>query len=92
MNKEVRVGVDASARSLDVALGRGKASRQGLAFENKAEGHQKLDKRPIQRYLPKRKNLAHVTQADCNRIAAKLNTRPRKRYGFETPEERFHAA
>ena len=27
-----------------------------------------------------------------NRIAKKLNTRPRKRYDYDTPEERFHAA
>jgi IS30 family transposase len=25
-------------------------------------------------------------------FAKKLNTRPRKRYNYETPEERFHAA
>ena len=36
--------------------------------------------------------MARVTQWDCNRIAKKLNTRPRKRYDYDTPEERFHAA
>jgi IS30 family transposase len=41
----------------------------------------------IRQYLPKRKSMAHVTQRDCNRIAEKLNTRPRKRLGFETPKE-----
>jgi len=46
----------------------------------------------IRQYLPKRKSMAHITQHDCNKIAAKLNTRPRKRYHFDTPEERFHAA
>lgn len=46
----------------------------------------------IRQYLPKRKSMAHVTQWDCNRISKKLNTRPRKRYDYETPEERFHAA
>ena len=46
----------------------------------------------IRQYLPKRQSMAHVTQHECNRIAMKLNTRPRKRYGFDTPEERFHAA
>ena len=46
----------------------------------------------IRQYLPKRKSMAHVTQRDCTRIAKKLNTRPRKRYDYETPEERFHAA
>jgi IS30 family transposase len=46
----------------------------------------------IRQYLPKRTSMAHVTQHDCNAIAKKLNTRPRKRYDFDTPEERFHAA
>ncbi|MGH8630461.1 MAG: IS30 family transposase [Burkholderiales bacterium] len=38
-------------------------------------------------YLPKRQSMAHLTQHDCNRIAAKLNRRPRKRLGYRTPEE-----
>jgi IS30 family transposase len=41
----------------------------------------------IRQYLPKRESMAHVTQADCDAIAAKLNTRPRKRLGYKTPEE-----
>jgi IS30 family transposase len=41
----------------------------------------------IRQYLPKGKSMAHVTQADCDEIAAKLNSRPRKRLGFRTPEE-----
>jgi IS30 family transposase len=36
--------------------------------------------------------MARVTQRDCNAIARKLNNRPRKRYHYQTPEERFHAA
>ena len=36
--------------------------------------------------------MAHVTQHDCQRIAKKLNTRPRTRLNYQTPEERFHAA
>jgi IS30 family transposase len=46
----------------------------------------------IRQYLPKRTSMAQVTQHDCNAIAKKLNNRPRKRYDYETPEERFHAA
>jgi len=46
----------------------------------------------VRQYLPKRTSMAHVTQRDCNRITKKLNTRPRKRYDYDTPEERFHAA
>ena len=41
----------------------------------------------IRQYLPKRRSMARLTQHACNRIAAKLNRRPRKRLGFRTPEE-----
>ena len=41
----------------------------------------------IRQYLPKRTCFAHVTQNDCDAIAAKLNSRPRKRYRYRTPEE-----
>lgn len=41
----------------------------------------------VRQYLPKRQSMAHLTQHDCNRIATKLNRRPRKRLGFRTPEE-----
>jgi IS30 family transposase len=41
----------------------------------------------LRQYLPKRTSMAHVTQADCDAIAAKLNSRPRKRLGYKTPEE-----
>ena len=41
----------------------------------------------LRQYLPKRRSMAHLTQQDCTRIAAKLNRRPRKRLGYRTPEE-----
>jgi transposase, IS30 family len=41
----------------------------------------------LRHYLPKGQCLAHLTQQDCNRIATKLNRRPRKRLAFRTPEE-----
>ena len=41
----------------------------------------------VRQYLPKRQSMAHLTQHDCNRIATKLNRRPRKRLGYRTPEE-----
>lgn len=44
----------------------------------------------LRQYLPKRKSLARVNQAHCDRITHKLNTRPRKRHGYETPIERLH--
>jgi len=41
----------------------------------------------LRQYLPKGASMAHLTQHDCNRIATKLNRRPRKRLGYQTPEE-----
>ena len=41
----------------------------------------------IRQYLPKRVSMAGLTQGDCERIAEKLNKRPRKRLGFRTPLE-----
>ncbi|MGH2374963.1 MAG: IS30 family transposase [Gemmatimonadales bacterium] len=41
----------------------------------------------LRQYLPKGQCMAHLTQHDCNRIARKLNRRPRKRLGYRTPEE-----
>jgi IS30 family transposase len=41
----------------------------------------------VRQYLPKRQSMAHLTQHDCNRIATKLNRRPRKRLNYRTPEE-----
>jgi IS30 family transposase len=43
----------------------------------------------IRQYLPKRVSMERVTQADCDRIAAKLNHRPRKRYNWHSPEELY---
>ncbi len=41
----------------------------------------------LRQYLPKGASMAHLTQPDCNRLAAKLNRRPRKRLSYRTPEE-----
>ena len=32
-----------------------------------------------------------VSQQDCDRIADKINQRPRKRYNYKTPEEMLYA-
>lgn len=39
----------------------------------------------VRQYLPKGMSFKKLTQADCDRIAMKLNTRPRERLGFRTP-------
>jgi IS30 family transposase len=41
----------------------------------------------IRQYLPKRVSMANLTQAECKRIATKLNRRPRKSLGYRTPEQ-----
>ncbi|HEY3411779.1 MAG TPA: IS30 family transposase [Armatimonadota bacterium] len=46
----------------------------------------------IRQYLPKRVSMADLAQADLDAIATKLNTRPRKRLGFRTPEECYARA
>jgi IS30 family transposase len=46
----------------------------------------------LRQYLPKHANLAFVTQTRLDEIAAKLNTRPRKTLGFETPADTLEAA
>ena len=43
----------------------------------------------LRQYVPKRASQARITQRDCDAIAKKLNTRPRKRLGYRTPEECF---
>ncbi|MEZ8095026.1 IS30 family transposase [Photobacterium swingsii] len=43
----------------------------------------------IRQYLPKGTSMATLTQAKCDAIAKRLNTRPRKRLSFKTPEESF---
>lgn len=45
----------------------------------------------IRQNLPKGVSMEHITQADCDRKAAKLKRRPRKRYNWHTPEELYAA-
>ena len=44
----------------------------------------------IRQYLPKGVSMAGLSQYQCNAIARKLNTRPRKRLGFRTPLECYN--
>jgi transposase, IS30 family len=44
----------------------------------------------IRQYLPKGASMAGLSQPQCNAIAHKLNTRPRKRLGFKTPLECYN--
>lgn len=44
----------------------------------------------LRQYLPKRKSMRRVTQQHCDEISLRLNRRPRKRLGFESPEAVFY--
>jgi IS30 family transposase len=46
----------------------------------------------VRQYLPKGMCLKKVTQAHCDYIAKALNTRPRKRHGYRTPEALYAAS
>ncbi len=47
--------------------------------------------RLLRQYLPKGVSMAGLTQHDLDQIALKLNTRPRKTLGFQTPADRLDA-
>ncbi|MCQ3831160.1 IS30 family transposase [Microbulbifer elongatus] len=44
----------------------------------------------IRQYLPKNQSMEDITQQQCDAIAMKLNSRPRKRFGYKTPEEMYY--
>jgi IS30 family transposase len=48
--------------------------------------------RLLRQYLPKGVSMAGLTQDDLDTIAARLNSRPRKTLGYDTPADRLEAA
>jgi IS30 family transposase len=71
------------------ALERATATRFYFATPHHAweRGTNKNTNGLLRQYLPKGQSMTHLTQADCDRIARRLNQRPRKRLGYRTPEE-----
>jgi IS30 family transposase len=46
----------------------------------------------LRQYFPKRTDLSVHSQSELDQIALRLNQRPRKTLGFETPESRLQAS
>lgn len=46
----------------------------------------------LRQYIPKKRRMETVTDEELNMIENRLNHRPRKRLGFKTPHEVFHAS
>ncbi len=42
-------------------------------------------------YFPKKTDLSAYTQADLNKVALRLNQRPRQTLGFQTPASKLQA-
>jgi IS30 family transposase len=46
----------------------------------------------LRQYFPKRTDLSGYSQSELDKVALRLNQRPRKTLGFETPEDRLRAS
>jgi IS30 family transposase len=45
----------------------------------------------LRQYLPKKSDLSGYSQSDLDEVALRLNQRPRKTLGFQTPADRLQA-
>jgi IS30 family transposase len=46
----------------------------------------------IRQYIPKKACMSVVTQAYCDAMACRLNSRPRKRHGYKSPHEVYYGS
>jgi IS30 family transposase len=46
----------------------------------------------LRQYFPKNTDLSVYSQSDLNKVALRLNQRPRKTLGFETPASKLQAS
>jgi IS30 family transposase len=46
----------------------------------------------LRQYLPKKSDPSQFTQSDLDAIALRLNQRPRKTFGFQTPADKLQAS
>ena len=46
----------------------------------------------LRQYFPKKTDLSGYSQADLNKVALRLNQRPRKTLGFETPASKLQTS
>jgi IS30 family transposase len=46
----------------------------------------------LRQYFPRKSDLSGYSQAELDKVAMRLNQRPRKTLGFETPASRLHAS
>ena len=44
----------------------------------------------LRQYVPKKRNMANITDEEIKMIENRLNNRPCKRLGYRTPAEEFH--
>jgi IS30 family transposase len=55
-------------------------------------GTNKNTNRLLRQYFPKKTDLSGYSQADLDKVALRLNQRPRKTLGFETPASKLQAS
>jgi len=67
-------------------------TRRSLArMEELKRGNRKVAEKDFdtRQYLPKRSDLSEYSQAELNKIALRLNQRPRKTLGFRCPADKL---